>query len=1061
MKSPLRTSNKVLALACGLMFTLCGHVAWCQDLIVSGKVTDDTGQAIPGVNIIVEGSSLGTTTDGEGNYKLAVKNTESVLIFSFIGFTTQRETVGSRTAIDVRLAPDLKTLEEVVVVGYGSMKKRDVTGAIGSINADAIAQRQSVNVFEAMQGTIPGVQISSNSGAPGSGSSIMIRGASTLSDGAVSPLFIVDGMIVKSIDGINPNDIKSVEVLKDGASAAIYGARSANGVIIITTKTGEDGKPRLDLRYLHSISSIANTLPQVNKFERVLNDASTRGAVLEKFNASPDSVGLINSTSNDYQKILTQVADRNDVGLSVSGGTEKLRYFTSINYINEQGIILTSYNKKATMRTNVDYQASKRLTFGSRISFSYRKTNNISEGDALAWSLKRITNYIIWYPDGSLAPVYAMGGQRNPVQEIYGRKRETNIYEGNFNQYMEFKLTDWLQFRASGTANVSLRRFNEFKSKELDSNGNEDARQSSGSDETDWDWSTLADAYFTANKTLGGDHSITAMVGSSIQNGRTDHLRYAGNKFVTESGPTTMNLLAISPAGTYTTAEDYAIVGLFGRVGYSYKGKYIFNAVFRADGSSKFGPANRWGKFPSASVGWRFAEENFMQWASSKLSDGKIRVSYGSNGNDQALGPYDSQTRFEAGNSDRTHTYNGVGGVTGVTTFGNPIVKWESTKQLDIGTDLDFLDGRIMFTGDYYIKTTKDLISSVNLPTSTGYSNMKMNLAEIENRGIELSVAAYPVPKTSNFSWQTIVNWYKNKNTILDLAREDYVQGNAWYVAKNRPAGDFYGYQQLGIYQYDASNAYTDDYSTRLTPVVSRDEQGNAIIGQNGQPIVEQYLLPNGEAYAGEVKQMTVNGIIARGGDVVWANLPDANGVYDDKIDDADRQILGNAQPKWNFGWTNNLSYKSFTLTFNFYASWGNTIYNAFKRGYASWGGNLHNQYPDYVRTGWKWPGQITDWYWISNDRNYNYRELSSFFLEDGSFIRLRNVRLSYLVNRNLSQKAHMNNVTVYIYGTNLLTWTNYTGYDPEIGGGVLSPGRDSATYPRKREIGFGVNLGF
>jgi TonB-dependent starch-binding outer membrane protein SusC len=1055
MRASLRSKTPA-TMAIVLLFLLTCQVAWAQ-VVVSGTVTDDTGEIIPGVNVLVEGTSVGTTTDAEGRYSLSVDGSQSVLVYSFIGFTTQREPVGNRTTIDVKLAPDLTTLQEVVVVGYGAQPKRNLTGAIGHVTAENIQQRQAINVMDALQGTVAGLQISSNSGAPGADNSIMIRGASTFSDVAVKPLFIVDGMIVSSIDGINPNDIKSIEVLKDGASAAIYGARSANGVIIITTKSGEDGKPRLDVRFLQSYSSMANKLPQVNAFERTLNDPSTRGRVIEKYSVNNDSVGLVNSTSNDYQEILSRTARRSDLGLSISGGTKKLTYFTGLNYIDEQGIIITSFLKKATLRTNIDYEASNKVKFGSRIGFGYRKTNNISEGDALAWALKRITNYIIYYPDGSLAPVYAMGGQRNPVQEITGRKRETNIYDGNLSQYMEIKFTDWLQLRASATGIFALRRFNEFRSKELDSNGNEDARMSAGSDETDWKWTSIVDAYATAAKKFG-NHNVSLMLGTSAQSDRIENLRYRGNNFLTESGPSTMNLLTLSSRNddTYTRVEEASIASVFGRLTYDYKGKYIINALFRNDGSSRFGPENRWAKFTSASAAWRFSDESFMEWSGRVLNDGKFRISYGANGNDGPLGPYDWRSLYEGG-----HSYNGIAGVSVVPNFGNPLLKWEETEQTNVGLDLEFLSGRVSFTGDYYQKTTKSLLQKVNLPTNTGYPSMFTNTAHIQNRGVELIVSAYPIPKTSKFSWQTVFNFFKNKNRIMSLDREDYVKDNIWYVAAGHAAGNFYGYQYQGIYQYDASNAYTADYSTRLIPVVQRDGDGNVVIAQNGEPIVESYQLPNGETYTGEVKQLEVNGVIARGGDVIWENLADANGDFDNKIDDADRKLLGNAQPKWDFSWTNNITYKRFNLTFNFYARWGGMIYNKFKHGYSSWGGNLHNQYPDYVRTGWKWPGQITDWYWISNNRNYNYRELSSFFLEDGSFIRLRNVRLSYTLDNKLTEKAYMKNVQVYVYGTNLLTWTNYSGYDPEIGGGVLSPGRDSATYPRKREVGFGVNIGF
>lgn len=1021
---------------------------------VTGKVTDNTGEALPGVNIIMEGTSTGTVTNADGQYTIEVAHANGVLVFSFVGYLSQKITVGNRNQVDVTLEADTKALEEVVVVGYGQQAKRDVTGAIGTISEKTIAERQAVNVFDAMQGAVAGVQISSNSGAPGAGSNIIIRGASTFSDEGVQPLYIVDGMIVPDIDGLNPNDIKSIDILKDQASAAIYGSRSANGVVLITTKSGEEGKPRVDVRYLRSYSTIANTLPQVNKFERVLNNNTTRGTVLEKYSANADSVGLISSTSNNYQEILTRTAIRNDVGLSVSGGTAKLKYFTGLNYIGENGVILTSYSNKANLRINVDYDASRRLKFGSRLSVSNMKTNNISEGNVLGWALKRITDYIIWYPDGSLAPVYDMGGQRNPVQEIYERKNITRRYEGNFNQFLEYKFNDWLQFRASATGNVMLSRNNQFVGKGLDSNGNEDLRRSTGSDQTIWRYSVLSDAYFSVNKTFG-NHRINGMLGASIENGKTEVLRFGAQNYVTESGLSTINLGTLNISQTETFAEDYAIAGAFTRWGYTFRDKYIVNAILRADGSSKFGKNNRWGVFPSISAGWRFSDESFMSWSRWLLSDGKLRLGYGTGGNDRALGYYEAQTRYESG-----HPYMGIAGVSAVNTYGNPGVRWEESRSSDIGLDLSFLNGRFTFSGEYYIKTTKDLIVPVNLPTQTGYATMKMNLAGIENKGVAISISGYPLPKSGDFSWQTTINWARNRNRITNLARENYVQDNIWYVAQGMATGNFYGYQQLGIYPYNASNAYSEDYSTRLMPVVRRDDQGNVIIGQNGEPVVESYQFPDGQPYTGDVKQITVNGIVARGGDVIWENLPDENGNYDNKIDDSDRKFLGNAQPLWDLGWNNMFTYRKWSLSFNMYARWGGKIYNKFMHSYVSWGGNLHNQHPDYVRTGWKYPGQITDWYWIGNDRNYNYRELSSAFLEDGSFIRLRNVRLSYQLGNQIAGKAGMKSAVLYLYGNNLLTWTNYSGYDPEIGGGVLTPGRDNATYPRKREFGIGINLG-
>ncbi len=1037
-----------------VLLFVCGFALDAQQ--ISGKVTSSDGDPLPGVNIVVQGTSVGTTTDVNGNYTIKVPDANASLVFSFIGFLSETILANNQSTIDVSLIPELKTLEEVVVVGYGTQKKRDVTGAITSVTDKAIQQRQAVNIFDALQGAAAGVQISSVSGAPGASNTIMVRGASTFDDAGVSPLFIVDNVVTEDISSLNPNDIKSIEILKDAASSAIYGARSANGVIIITTKSGESGAPKISVQALRSYSFIANKIPQVNAFEQVLNEPSTRGAVLEKFNANADSVGLINSTNYYYQDLLTRTAVRNDVNLGISGGTEKLKYMASLGYLDDQGIILTSYNNKFTGRINVDFQASKKFKSMSRISFSKSKTNSIDEGSVLQTSMRRPPNMIIYYPDGSFAPYYAMGGNKNPVQELMARDNTDERFQSTIYEALEYKINSFLAFQASATANLSLRREKEFASKELDSNSNEDLRKNTASDNTTWGQIYQGDAYLSFNKSFGNDHSLNIMSGSSVETGKNEYLNFAGNYFVSENVHT-MNLGTLDLAETNTTSTDYAIAGFFGRLGYSYKGKYIFNSNVRYDGSSRFGSKNRWGFFPSASIGWRFSEEGFMQWSSNWLSDGKLRASWGVTGNDR-VGYYESQTRFSSGE----YSYNSVSGVVPVSTYGNPTLHWEETRQTNFGLDLTLFQGRAIFVADYYLKETNDLLSDMNLAYTTGYDKMRVNLASIENKGIELSLTVYPV-RTKNYNWQTTLNWWKNENTITDLARENYIQNSYYYVAKGYSAGLFYGYKNLGVYEYDLSNAYTEDFKTHLTPVFEHDNNNNVIIGLNGQPTLLYYNLPNGQKYEGTVTQLTSGGVIAGGGDVIWENMPDQDGAYDNKIDDSDRAVLGKATPDWFASWSNTISYKNYSLSFNFYTSWGGLVYNKLKRYYVSWGGNTHMQLPEYIRTGWKYQGQITDWYSIdTRSRKTNNRaELSDYFLEDATFIRLRNVRFTYKVDSRLLDKTFIRGCDLYVYGNNLLTWTNYTGFDPEVGGGVLTPGTDGSAYPRKREIGFGLNLNF
>lgn len=1037
-----------------VLLLITSFLALAQVKSLSGIVTDNTGLPLPGVTVLEKGTTRGAISDADGQYNLSVEGNTSVLVFSYIGMKTQEVIPGNKTVINVVLEPESIDVDEVVVVGYGTQKKRDLTGSIASVDNKAIERRQAVNVFDALQGAAAGVQVSSVSGAPGASNTIQIRGASTFDDAGVSPLYVVDNVIVEDIDNINPGDIKSIEILKDAASGAIYGARSANGVVIITTKSGEAGTPKIDVRVLKSFSTISNKIPQVNAFERVLNDASTRGAILEKYRSNNDSVGLVNSTNYFYQDYLTRTAVRNDVNLGISGGSDKIKYMASLGYIGDEGVILTSYNHKYTARFNVDFQISKKLKSMTRLSFSNSKTNSINEGGVFQTAMRRPPNMILYYPDGSYAPYYAMGGNKNPVQELTARDDLNDRYQASLYQALEFKFNKYLSFQTSVTGNFDLRRDTEFASKELDSNGDENLRKNSGSDNTTWGKVYQGDAYFSFLRTFNKNHTLNAMVGSSLETGTNEYLNFDGSYFVTESIHT-MNMASTLVAGT--TAADYAIAGFFGRLGYAYKGKYLFNSNVRYDGSSRFGANERWGLFPSASLGWRFSDENFMAWSKGWLSDAKLRGSWGVTGNDR-VGYYESQTRYTSG----TYTYNGISGVVPVSTYGNPNLHWEETRQSDIGLDLSLFDGRASFTADYYIKETSDLLSNLNLPYTSGYNNMRVNLASIENRGLEFSLSGYPV-RSKNFTWQTTMNWWTNENTITDLAREDYIQSSYYYVAKGQSAGLFYGYKNLGIYEYDQSNAYTEDYKTRLTPVFARDSYGNVIIGLDGQPNLQQYSLPDGSKYEGTVSQLSAGGVVAKGGDVIWENMVDATGVLDDKIDDNDRTVLGKANPDWYGSWSNNVTYKNFTLSFNFYTSWGGLVYNKLKRYYTSWGGNTHMQLPEYVRTGWIYPGQITNWYAIDtrNRKTINRAELSDFYLEDATFIRLRNVRLSYNVDNKYLKNSFVKGCMVYVYGNNLLTWTNYSGYDPEVGGGVLTPGTDNQAYPRKREVGFGLNVNF
>lgn len=1013
---------------------------------ISGKVTDTSGEALPGVTVVVKGTTNGTITDIDGNYTLSVDQSARVLVFSYIGMKPEEVNIGNRTTINVTLQAEVVGVEEVVVVGYGTQRRRDITGAITSVDEQMIEKRQAVNLYDVLQGEAPGVLVISNSGAPGDENTIRIRGTSTFESG-VNPLYIVDGVPLSDISAINPNDIKSMEILRDAASAAIYGSRSANGVIIITTKGGEAGKPKIDVRYLQSWNMLSRKIPQANAFERRLFERRTQ---LDIYTSANDSLGLSTNANNDYQDLITQTAKRQQLDLSMSGGTDKLKYFNSLGFLDETGIVLNSFNKRLSGRINADYQAFERLKMITRVNFSYQNTNSINEGRVIQQAMQRPPHFILYFPDGTYA--FDIAGRKNPIAEAYYRKNDNKIYTVGIYEMLEYKFNKYLKLQGAVNGNFTLRRRNYFNSALLT---NTNPQIADGGDDTRFNKNLSGEMFLSYNRDFN-DHNISGVAGAIAEDWDQEELYFAGSNYVTESVTTINSIQALNLLKTTTLGTSNSMVGMFGRLSYSYRGKYLFNSNVRRDGSSRF-TNNRWGTFPSASVGWRISDENFMGWTRPYLKDAKLRASWGVTGN-QNIGNYESMNLYTFG----SYYYQGISGVNTSSLFGNPDLKWEQTTQTNLGLDMTLFDGRLSVNADYYVKTTDGLLYNSLMPSELGFSTLKVNLGSIENRGYEINISGYPV-MNKRFTWQTAVNFSVNNNKILELAGSDYVQGGSWLVATGQPIGQFYGYNALGVYQYNESNAYTQDYKIRLNPVFQRDDLGNVIIREDGKPILLGYTYPDGRDYGWDpvsnpVYPLKVGSAVFQGGDMIWENIDN-----NDQIDDKDRKVLGSGLPTWFGGWNNTMNYKRFTFSFSFYVNWGNKIYNRAKYNLTTYATSNVTPQPYEIYNAWRFPGHITD---VPNAQRGTVqntsRELSSAFLEDGSFIRLRNIRLSYQLDSKYAKKIFMNGLTAYIYGNNLLTWTNYTGFDPELGGGsVLTPGRDDGSYPRKREMGFGINVNF
>ena len=1024
MKSNLKNVLASLKGICLVISLLLFTALQAQEFTVSGVVKDAAGKPIEGVSVAVKGQSAGTLTDEKGKYSLRVPDKKSVIVFSSIGYNDLLETIGDRKSFNPVMITGSSNLEDVVVVGYGTQKKRDVTGAITSVSSAQIAQRQPKDLADALQGLAPGLQIAQSSGRPGADASIRIRGIGTLQGGA-DPLFIVDGAQGVDIAGLNPNDIESVEVLKDAASAAIYGSRSANGVIIITTKRGREAKPLIQVRYMTSGSELSHKIQQANAKERRLYEFKRSGGG----NLNADSLNPSFNADNDHQDLLTRIAMRQQIDLSVSGASKGLSYYGGIGYLDDQGIIINSYARNLRGRFNMDYKPNTRFSAGNNLQVSYQSENRIDDGATLKQAIERPPTFRIYYPDGTLAPV--QGGRRNPVAEALYRKNEFEILSMNLYTYATINFNKDLKFTTDANIRATSQQNLRFIPRLLSTAAIPD---NSGGITNSLRSYWMAQAFFNYNKKFGKDHSLTAVLGTSADN---DFLRSAtvnGTTYVSEE-VLTLNSPQVITLNTSSETRSTSLSG-FGRLGYSYRGKYLFNSNFRADASSRFGKENRWGFFPSASVGWRFSDERFMGWAGKYLDEGKLRVSYGQTGNDR-IGAYDAIQRYAFGDN----FYNGASGVAPFSTFGNSRLSWESTSQTNIGLDLAFLSNRLLINIDYYDKITDRLLYQAPLPLETGFNNVNVNVGSIRNKGLEFLINATPIRK-KDLQWNVIYNMSFNEATIRSLYDNIALRSAFWLTEPGGLLGNFYGWRALGVYSYNESNAYDENWE-RLMPV----------IGSNGLPTGEYTM--GGKTYSGKINRMYTQGNLLRGGDVIWDNIR-----KDSVIDDNDRMVLGNAQPKFIAGLSNTFTWKGFSLSFNFYASWGSKIYNKGMADLNNLGTVNITPTPEYIRDSWFKPGDVTKWYIAQNNAMGNSRNLSSLFLEDASFIRLRNLRLSYNVPTNVVNKMKVKGINIFLYGNNLLTWTNYTWFDPEIDfNDPLEMGLDNGRYPRNREVGGGINI--
>lgn len=980
-------------------------VVHAQSLTVKGRVTgvSDT-DPLPGVSVVIKGTQRGTTTNADGAFQIDVPDQATVLVFSFVGYKSVEETVGSRADISIRLSPENKSLEEVIVVGYGTQSKRAVTGAVISVNYDKFKDRSFSNVSQSLAGTLPGVNISQSQGAPGASPVIKIRGVSSITAGT-NPLIVVDGVPLENfnLNLINPQDIESIEVLKDASSAAIYGSRGSSGVILVTTKMGKPGKVNVSANVEYGSQKVVRRVKMMDaqQFIETYIDAknnawtaqggkasdpnSARPATLripEDFTNNPQQFGK----GTDWQNVMFRTAPSYNAQVTISGGTEKTQYMFSGAYLDQKAVLDANYYKRLSIRSNVKTQISKGLSAGLNLGITSifdRTEGTQGKSDVISLGLQSDPIFPLYNENGNL-------GFRDPnskwfrftsfadmnLWHPYSLTREVDKSRKSFNTlatgFMEYEIVDGLRFRTSLSGNLyNMRNSFYWNDKQKYGYSAVLAAQGNAGDAYMFNW--LSENTLTYDKKVG-DHAFTGLLGYTSQKQRDETMYVAANNFPND-------LVHTLNAGTVTagntTASEWSLLSYLARVQYNFKNKYFLTGAIRRDGMSRFGEDNKWGYFPSVSAGWLISDEAFMSGVTA-VNNLKLRASFGVTGNNQ-IPNYGSISLLAAAPYVNGST---IGNGLKVSTIANSGLKWEKTDQFNLGVDVGLFNNRVNLSAEFYNSLTRDMLLFVPVPDITGFSTQLTNIGKMRNRGVELNLSTKNL--TGDFTWTTDFNISRNRNKVLQLgpgnAPIQYVDNVVTVRTEvGQPVSNFYGYVFDGVFKNQAEiDAYPHHSST--TP--------------------------------GDPKVRDVNG--------------------DGKISDADRTVLGNYQPDFTAGITNTVGYKGFELSFLFQGSFGGEIANNNVRYLGTWdnGRNFFASMYNY----WRSESNPGDGKHFKPSVNYLglQKQFSSYWVEDASFVRLRNVRVSYAIPASWASKVKITNARIYVNAENVHLFSKYTGYDPE-----------------------------
>ena len=996
-KMPISRLRMMVCLI-GMLLPMC---MFAQQITVQGVVKDQTGETVIGASVMEKGTTNGTITGIDGDFSLNM-SPNGTLVVSFVGYKTQEVQVKGQKQLQVVLSEDAEMLDEVVVIGYGTMKKSDLTGAVSSIGNKDIKDSPVSNLGQAIQGKISGVQIV-DAGKPGDNVSIKIRGLGSINN--CDPLVVIDGVPTDlGLSSLNMADVERLDVLKDASATAIYGSRGANGVVMITTKRGTEGKGKLAVSANYSFQNATNVPSLLNaaQYAELSNDMMVNsGRNPNPEWANPSELGA----GTDWMDELLRTGVMQNYTVSYSGGNEKSHYYVSGGFLDQSGIVKSVNYRRFTFQSNSDAQVLKWLKFSNNITFSAdtKKSGSYNIGDAL----KALPIYPVKNEDGSWSGPDGnsewYGSTRNPIGPTELNKSQTDGYNFLANLTAELTFTKWLKFKSTFGYDAKFWFIDNFTPKYnwKPTPTEETSRYKSDNKSFTYLW----DNYFLFDHTFAEKHRVGLMAGMSAQWNTNDYLNAQKNVFMFDNVHEMDNGEEMYAIGGNET--EWALLSYMARVNYSYEDRYLLTATIRRDGSSRFGKKHRWGTFPSVSVAWRASQEKWFP-KNDYINDLKVRAGYGVTGSQASVGNYSylasyntSVYPFGISSGNQTALVS--------STLANPYIHWEEVAQTNIGFDASLFNSRVMFSFDAYLKETRDMLVKASIPITSGFEDTTTtytNAGKVRNQGIEMSL--HTINLTGELGWETNLTATYNKNKIKDLNSDVpyYInQINNSYVtmlAKDYPINVFYGYVTDGIFQ-------------------NQSEVNTHAVQPGAEP-----------------------------GDIRFRDLNN-----DGVINDSDRTVIGNPNPSWLFSMNNSLSYKGFELSVFLQGIAGNKIYNANNidnTGMAA----AYNQTTDVLK---RWQGEGASNSMpraVCGDPNQNTR-VSDRFVENGSYLRLKNITLSYTFPKQWLQKAQIENARLSLSCENVATITGYSGFDPEVG----INGIDQNRYPISRTFSLGLNFNF